>query len=248
MWEALSGERESGGSSVRRRSFLATIGMASLLPTGVVAGKEETPKVKELGRDEAKKVVSRMRSTQEAKALIDHFKEKGYSPNYKKANVTQINLDSTDAYETVVLPFKITDEDVLEVRLLWSSIRSAARGYLIRESGEYELNIYRIENNGITTRILTDSDLEMESTRGDLTIQQSYNCPPYCPTAPSAFYCSGSVNWDCVANVGGSAGITCYACYVEPSRLTCIPCIAGIVLQGYNFVDDCCDGTWEPVY
>lgn len=247
MWEALTAERESGGS-VKRRSFLATIGVASLLPTGVTAAKDETTETVELEGAEAKKVLSEMRSSGEGKTLIHYLKEKGYSAKYEEATITRIDPAGAEEYETVILLFEVPDEDILDARLMWSSVRSSATGYEIRDGAEYELLVSEVEDGEGVTRTLTDSDLETPSTQTRVSTQQVSGCPPICPTIPQAWTCEGSVNWECVGKAISKSGIGCYPCYADPSRITCIPCIGNLLLNGYDFVDDCCNGSWEPIY
>lgn len=198
--------------------------------------------------EDEEEMLSRMRSSEEAEAIIRRFQESGYSPIYEDMSAARTNIGKRTQYESISLPFESDRDDVLGARILWSTVNSSATGYVVRESSEYVLDIYQEEGDEIVSRTVTDSDLEEVMIEDEQATSQTAECPPYCPTNPQMFTCSGDIDWECVGDAAGTAGIACYPCSVDPSRVTCVPCTATVVMQSYDMVDGCCDGSWTPVY
>jgi len=129
-------------------------------------------------------------------------------------------------------------------------VRSSAVGYVVRDQGEGgTLDVYSTEDDEVSVRSLTEQNIE--EYEGQATRQPSSNalgCPPFCPTIPTTFVCDGSIDWNCVANAAAGGGITCWPCRAAPSQVTCGPCLVAIILNSWNLVDDCCDGSWDPIF
>lgn len=246
---------EDSKSRINRRNVLrgvatasaaAAIGSVSTQSAAAASDLSKDTNIDTLSGSEKNTTVASALSDPEVKKIRKSYLEEGWKVRRNQASAWRTTTDGQE-YRSVSIPVdtgekdgRKTDESAAQstAYILWSSDEElSAVGHYYpdgssldssNESDDVELVITRVENGAVTTE-------RSEISSNEVTTQ-SITC-----------VCTGSLDMECVAKIGLAAGVAsdpCKACYVDPTKATCLACASAAILAGWELTD-CCTDCWR---
>jgi len=231
---------------VATASAAAAIGSASTQSAAAAPDVPEDTEIDTLSGSKKDTTISSALSDPEVKKIRNSYLEEGWKVRKNQASAWRTTTDGQE-YLSVSIPVDTgekgrgkTDQSAAQstAYILWSSDEELpAAGHYYpngssldssNRSDDVELVTTTVENGVVTT--------ERSELSSDEVTTQSITC-----------YCTGSLDLECVAKVALAAGVAsdpCKACYVDPTKVSCLACASALILAGWSLTD-CCSDCWK---
>lgn len=258
------------GSNINRREMMKAVGTVSFgagfLGQSKVATALKGRTVNSLSGKEKTKVLKKARNDPEFELILTSLREIGASPKFDDSLVKEITPAGEDAYNSVVVPFQIDNEQEKQINLLWMS-RNITGTQLPRVLGhvadegyvnslqqattgnssdlDWELSIYTV-NNGVV-------QVEQKTMQEDTTVSTSAVKGPGGGGGEEGCVVEivecDSWDWTCIASIASALAGTvasCVACLPDPTKISCGLCLLGL-FGGAAGTYDCAQNGKDPL-